>query len=136
MKDCPWDVEVKAPREESWQHVAGKPRHAEHQASPGPDPDYCATCGGGIRVRRFSIRAAVRQACARRKPEHILPPMVVLRPDGVGDENVGEFIVMRRFEDDRAVLEELLQLRFLAQQYQDELSELRSAGGEPDRRTA
>lgn len=76
MKHCPWDVEVKAPRDEG-----------------------------------FTPRSAVRQARKRRKPEHILPPMVVLRPDGVGDENVADFIVLRQFGDDREILSELLELR-------------------------
>lgn len=61
----------------------------------------------------FSPRAALRQACKRRKPEHVLPPMVVLRPDGTGDASVGEFIVMRRFEDDREILREILLSRQL-----------------------
>lgn len=73
----------------------------------------------------FSPRAALRQACKRRKPEHILPPMVVLRPDGTGDASVGEFIVFRRFEDDRAILDELLALRRQMQVQHEEISALR-----------
>lgn len=106
MKGCPWDVEVKAPREDLWQH---REPGADHE--PVPTPVLCGSCGGVLKHTRFSVRSALRQAVARRRPEHILPPMVVLRPDGTGDESVGEFIVMRRFEDDRALLEELLRLR-------------------------
>lgn len=76
MQGVPWDVEVKAPRDEN-----------------------------------FSPRAAIRQARNRRKPEHVLPPMVVLRPDGVGEEHVADFIVMRQFGDDMEILTELFALR-------------------------
>lgn len=124
IQGVPWDVEVKAPREESWKHV--KPGAGSHAIAPDlDDPERCATCGGRIRRASFSPGAALRQACKRRKPEHILPPMVVLRPDGTGDASVGEFIVMRRFEDDREILEELLQLRWLRDQQTRELAELR-----------
>lgn len=106
VQNVPWDVEVKAPREESWSHVAAG---IDHKAVP--QPAYCVTCTGRIRPKRFSPLAALRQAAARRRPEHVLPPMVVLRPDGTGDASVGDFVVMRRFEDDRAILAELLELR-------------------------
>jgi hypothetical protein len=107
-----WDVEVKAPRGKSFKHVKAG---AGHVPVPPPaavsNPVHCVTCGGQITPVSFSPRAALQQACRRRKPEHVLPPMVVLRPDGTGDASVGEFVVMRRFEDDRAILEELLRLR-------------------------
>lgn len=92
IKGAPFDVEVKAPRD-----------------------DYMAP------------KAWSAQGRKRRKPEHVLPPMVVWRPDGLADAHVGEFLVIRSFEDDRAILEELLQLRFLAQTYMDELAMLRGA---------
>ena len=113
IQGIPWDVEVKAPREESWKHLkSGGASGGKHSAVPDPlNPDLCMNCGGRVRRASFSPGAALRQACKRRKPEHILPPMVVLRPDGTGDASVGDFIVMRRFEDDRAILAELLELR-------------------------
>lgn len=101
-----WDVEVKAPREESWSHLESG---ADHKAVP--ELNLCSECGGRVRPKRFTPLAALRQAAARRKPGHILPPMVVMRPDGTGDASVGDFVVMRRFEDDRAILAELFRLR-------------------------
>jgi len=56
----------------------------------------------------------IAQAVKRRQPGHILPPMVVLRPDHTGPESVGRFIVMRHLSDDRDVLKELLELREIA----------------------
>lgn len=70
-------------------------------------------CDGSLKHQRFSLTSAVKQAAKRRKPEHILPPMVVLRPDGTGDASVGDFLVIRSFADDREVLAELLSLREL-----------------------
>lgn len=93
LQNCPWDVEVKAPRD-----------------------------------KYMAPKAWAKQARARRRPEHILPPMVVWRPDGLGEENVGDFLVIRNFADDRALLEELLQLRFLAEEFKRELGELRAQG--------
>lgn len=108
IKGVPWDVEVKAPREETWKHnEAG----ADHP--PVPTPVLCGDCSGILTHARFSLRAALRQAAKRRKPEHVLPPMVVLRPDGAGDASVGEFIVARFLADDREILAELLDLRRL-----------------------
>lgn len=110
MQGVPWDVEVKAPREESWVHVL--PGAGKHKIAPAPEaPDCCVTCGRRIRRQGFSARAALRQAAVRRRPEHVLPPMVVLRPDGTGDASVGEFVVMRTFADDREILLELFELR-------------------------
>lgn len=64
-----------------------------------------------VKARRdedFSPFGWVRQACKRRKPEQVLPPMVVLRGDGMGPDDPGEFLVLRRFDDDREILGELL----------------------------
>jgi hypothetical protein len=59
----------------------------------------------------FSPLAWIKQGRKRARPQtDELPPHVVMRPIGVG-ENVAEFLVIRRVDDDTAILEELLQLR-------------------------
>jgi hypothetical protein len=59
----------------------------------------------------FSPLAWIKQGRKRARPQNDeLPPHVVMRPIGVG-ENVAEFLVIRRVDDDTAILEELLQLR-------------------------
>lgn len=64
--------------------------------------------------REFNPMEWIRQGRKRMRPEtDELPPHVVLRPicaGGVG-ENVAEFLVIRRMDDDTAILAELLQLR-------------------------
>ena len=58
--------------------------------------------------------AWIRQGRKRVRPAtDILPPHVVLRPIVAGGvvENVAEYLVIRRCDDDTAILEELLQLR-------------------------
>jgi hypothetical protein len=76
--------------------------------------------------RVFSPLEWIRQARkAERSGEDEFPAHVVMRPDGVGEMNVGDFLVIRRLADDTDLLEELLQLRFLAQTYQDDLANLR-----------
>lgn len=106
IRNVPWDVEVKAPREETWSHAVPGADHL-----PDPGQMLCSQCVGVLHHNRFSLRGALRQAARRRKPEHVLPPMVVLRPDGTGENSVGEFVVVRFFADDREILAELLAAR-------------------------
>lgn len=62
--------------------------------------------------RAFSPLAWIKQARGAARPEQdALPPHVVMRPDGVGEQHVGDFIVLRRLEDDTEILRELLELR-------------------------
>lgn len=62
--------------------------------------------------RAFSPLAWIKQARGAARPEQDeLPPHVVMRPDGVGEQNVGDFIVLRRLADDTGILRELLELR-------------------------
>jgi len=62
--------------------------------------------------RAFNPLAWIRQARGSARPEDDeLPPHVVMRPDGVGEQSVGDFIVLRRLADDTAILAELLDLR-------------------------
>jgi hypothetical protein len=64
--------------------------------------------------RDFEPMAWIRQGRKRvRDDSDVLPPHVVLRPiapNGPG-ENVAEYLVIRRMDDDTAILEELLELR-------------------------
>jgi hypothetical protein len=76
--------------------------------------------------RAFSPLEWIRQARKAERPgEDEFPAHVVMRPDGLGEASVGDWLVIRRLADDTALLEELLQLRFLAQTYQDDLARLR-----------
>jgi hypothetical protein len=59
----------------------------------------------------FSPLAALKQAAKRRKPEHTLPPHVVLRMPGQGELSVGLFLAVRYLADDTAILAELVDLR-------------------------
>ena len=62
--------------------------------------------------REFAPLEWVRQARkAERLAEDQFPAHVVMRPDGLGEQSVGDWLVIRRLEDDTALLEELLQLR-------------------------
>jgi hypothetical protein len=69
-----------------------------------------------VKARKdFDPMAWIRQGRRRaaRAQGHELPPHVVLRPiavNGVG-ENVAEYLVIRRLDDDTAILDELLKLR-------------------------
>jgi hypothetical protein len=64
--------------------------------------------------REFDPMAWIRQGRKRMRPAtDELPPHVVLRPivpNGVGD-NVAEYLVIRRMDDDTEILAELLMLR-------------------------
>jgi hypothetical protein len=62
----------------------------------------------------FEPMAWIRQGRKRIRPAtDILPPHVVLRPivPGGPGENVAEYLVIRRMDDDTAILAELLMLR-------------------------
>lgn len=48
------------------------------------------------------------------------PGFVVMRPNGLGDKSVGEFLVIRRLDDDTAILEELLTLRKRVDELEEE----------------
>jgi len=64
--------------------------------------------------REFNPMAWIRQGRKRVRPEtDQLPPHVVLRPIATGGpgENVAEYLVIRRMDDDTAILAELLALR-------------------------
>lgn len=68
-----------------------------------------------VKARKdFEPMAWIRQGRKRMRPAtDELPPHVVLRPivpNGVG-ENVAEYLVIRRCDDDTAILAELLMLR-------------------------
>jgi hypothetical protein len=66
-----------------------------------------------VKARRaFNPLAWIRQARKEVRPaEDTLPPHVVMRPDKIGEENIGDFIVLRRLADDTEILRELLELR-------------------------
>jgi len=60
----------------------------------------------------FSPTAWVREARKRARPEEDeLPPHAVMRPNEIGEMSVGDWIVLRRLEDDTAILAELIMLR-------------------------
>lgn len=62
--------------------------------------------------RAFSPLEWVRQARRAERPgEDEFPAHVVMRPDGLGEQSVGDWLVIRRLADDTALLEELLFLR-------------------------
>jgi hypothetical protein len=62
--------------------------------------------------RVFSPLEWIRQARKSARPEEDqFPPHVVMRPDGVGEASVGDFLVIRRLCDDIDLLEELVQRR-------------------------
>jgi hypothetical protein len=62
--------------------------------------------------RAFSPLEWIRQARRAARPaEDEFPPHVVMRPDGVGELSVGDFLVIRRLADDTEILAELLRLR-------------------------
>lgn len=61
--------------------------------------------------RGFAPLDALRQALKRRKPEHVLPPHVVMRMEGQAGKSVAAFMVIRRLDHDTEVLAELLSLR-------------------------
>lgn len=62
--------------------------------------------------REFSPLEWVRQGKRRdRGSGGILPPHVVLRPDGLGEASVGEWLVIRTLADDTDLISELLALR-------------------------
>lgn len=130
IKNVPWDIEVKAPRDETWTHLE---TGTDHHVVPLQAPPLCGVCDGKVKRGRFSLRSALLQAAKRRKPGHVLPPMVVLRPDGAGDKNVGEFVVLRFFKDDREILAELLCLRqmfrWLAERYRRDMLEYTERNG-------
>lgn len=99
--------------------------------------------------RAFSPLEWIRQARKSARPaEDQFPPHVVMRPDGVGEQNVGDFIVLRRLADDTEILAELIQRRrqveILGRELQKsairDVRELReaalSAADEEDRRQA
>lgn len=66
-----------------------------------------------VKARRgFEPTAAVKQLRARgQAPGDALPGHVVLRPDGVGEVNVGSWLVVRPLAEDTELLAELLELR-------------------------
>lgn len=60
----------------------------------------------------FSPLEWVRQARKEQRPaDDVLPAHVVMRPNGLGEQSVGDWIVLRRLEDDTAILAELMTLR-------------------------
>jgi len=60
----------------------------------------------------FNPTAWIREARKRARPEEDeLPPHAVLRPNEIGEMSVGDWIVLRRLEDDTAILAELIMLR-------------------------
>lgn len=64
--------------------------------------------------REFEPMAWIKQGRRRARPEtDQLPPHVVMRPIAAGGpgENVAEYLVIRRCDDDTAILKELLALR-------------------------
>jgi hypothetical protein len=62
--------------------------------------------------RVFSPLEWIRQARKNARPEtDEFPAHVVMRPDGVGEASVGDFLVIRRLCDDIDLLEELVKLR-------------------------
>lgn len=62
--------------------------------------------------RAFSPLEWIRQARRNARPEQDeFPAHVVMRPDGVGEASVGDFLVIRRLADDIALFEELVKLR-------------------------
>jgi hypothetical protein len=62
--------------------------------------------------RKFEPVDWVRQQRKRpRLDTDVLPPQVVMRPDGLGEGHVAEWLVFRTLEDDTAILHELLYLR-------------------------
>jgi hypothetical protein len=86
-----------------------------------------------VKARKdFEPMAWIRQGRKRARPDSDeLPPHVVLRPivaGGVG-ENVGEYLVIRRMDDDTAILAELLELR-------RKVVELGGAAGMPEAASA
>ena len=62
--------------------------------------------------RAFSPLAWIKQARGSARPEEDeFPAHVVMRPDGVGEANIGDFLVIRRLADDIALMAELAKLR-------------------------
>jgi len=60
----------------------------------------------------FNPTAWIREARKRVRPdEDELPPHAVMRPNEIGEMSVGDWIVLRRLEDDTAILAELIMLR-------------------------
>lgn len=62
--------------------------------------------------RAFQPLEWIRQARRNARPEaDEFPAHVVMRPDGVGEMNVGDFLVIRRLADDLDLMYELFRLR-------------------------
>jgi hypothetical protein len=75
--------------------------------------------------RVFSPLEWIRQARKSARPEEDqFPPHVVMRPDGVGEASVGDFLVIRRLCDDIDLMAELVRLREEVSRWRTGLPEL------------
>jgi hypothetical protein len=70
-------------------------------------------CDIEVKARRgFSPLEWIRQGRSRQvQLTDELPRQVVMRPDGLGEARIGEWLVIRTLEDDTAILMELLARR-------------------------
>jgi hypothetical protein len=74
--------------------------------------------------RVFDPLAWVRQARRAERPgEDEFPAHVVMRPDGLGEASVGDWLVIRRLADDTGLLEELIRLRIEVSRWRTGLPE-------------
>ena len=88
--------------------------HATPQGSGRPGRDVVnVPLSIEVKARAgFNPTAWIREARRRARPgEDELPPHAVLRPNEIGEMSVGDWIVLRRLEDDTAILAELIMLR-------------------------
>lgn len=80
--------------------------------------------------REFAPLEWVRQVRRRQPVIRDLPGHVVMRPDGLGETAVGEWLVIRALEDDTGILQELLYLRKRVKELES-VSPLREMGELP-----
>jgi hypothetical protein len=95
----------------------------DHRLWPGATSAGAGEAGQDIKGVPFDIEVKarrsfdpvswIRQVRERTKKNggRHTPGFVVMRPDGLGDKSVAEFLVIRRLDDDTDILAELLELR-------------------------